>query len=629
MTIIALQKTTFLFFLFLFLTQYSGFAQLPQCNLVYLDQYFSQSGVITSTEKIYNYNPAQPVSAANPALNTIQLPSTTALGLTVSEVLASGNTTLTFYTVINDYYWYYNPVTAAWVNTYHTTGSSGTAINIASGGGFIYNLSGSDGKVYVYNGTSNGSLLVTISDFIDEGPWDLIADCAGNFYILNVTGVNYPPFLRKYSSNGTLLHSWTINNPNNYFLGNGYGLTAGFGIIGATIYVDNLDLSGTKYIVSGTINTNTIDFTGPPVALPYPSDDYPGDFGSCASSVPAVPQITITASATTITSGTVVTFTAAVNSGGNQPLYQWYVNGVPVNGATEAAYTYAPNPNDVITCQLTSNLPCASIPNATSNAITITVEGCPSPTLSYDHTLFCKSNFTTVPLFSPGGGTFSASTAGLDLNSNDGSINIGSSNLGTYVITYTIPANTKCPALSIRDTITISVTPDVHIDIDEAPLCENEIITLRTQEAQGNAYQWSPKEYFPSGDSSATVTVKVVAPGTIYLNVVNANGCNAGDSIELKPEHCCYVMIPSAFSPNGDGLNDVFKINSNTIQELKQFSVYNRWGERVFSTINQSSGWDGSYKNKPADPGVYFYYLDYNCSNGMKFIKKGDVTLIR
>lgn len=605
------------------------FAQLPQCTLIYLDQY-SVTGLL-STGNIYNYNPALPSSPTNPSLNTIHTLGQNTFGLTVSEILGTGNPTLTFYTVTDDQYWYYNPATSSWVNTNHSTGSQGTAYNIASGGGYIYNLSGMDGNVYVYDGTGNGSFLINIPDFIGEGPFDLIADCAGNFYVLNVTRVNAPPYLRKYSHTGALLNSWSINNPNNYFLGNGSGMTAGFGIIGNNIYVDNINASGTKTIISGTINTTTVDFTNPsaPATIPFSADAYAGDFGSCASSIPVSPQITITASATTVISGTLVTFNSTINAGGPHPQYQWYVNGAVVSGATNSTYTYAPAPNDVVTCQLASDLPCIATPTAISNAITIEIEGCPPIKLDYINTVYCQSNGTAIPVFSPSGGTFTVNPASLNVNSNTGTIDLSTADLGTYIITYSVPAIPECPAQSIKDTIKIAESPSVYINVKDKISCINQQVVLSATEEPGYSYKWSPSEYFPSGDNTASVTARIVESGTIYVIMTNGAGCSATDSLTLDPKTCCNVMVPSAFSPNNDGNNDIFKINAGTTQKINQFSIYNRFGQRIFFTTNQDIGWDGTYKSGFADQGVYYYYLSYTCSNGELFIKKGDVTLIR
>jgi gliding motility-associated-like protein len=72
----------------------------------------------------------------------------------------------------------------------------------------------------------------------------------------------------------------------------------------------------------------------------------------------------------------------------------------------------------------------------------------------------------------------------------------------------------------------------------------------------------------------------------------------------------------------------VLYVRSNFITKI-YFAVYNRWGELVFETTDLSKGWDGMYKGMKVDPGVFGYYLRYDCTNDLKGFKKGNVTLIR
>ena len=89
------------------------------------------------------------------------------------------------------------------------------------------------------------------------------------------------------------------------------------------------------------------------------------------------------------------------------------------------------------------------------------------------------------------------------------------------------------------------------------------------------------------------------------------------------------VIIPSVFSPNGDGRNDKFRVKpSHDGVRVIDLSVYNRWGERVFKTNQISEGWDGSYKGKPADIDTYFYLITYEIGK-KRYTIKGDITLVR
>ena len=88
------------------------------------------------------------------------------------------------------------------------------------------------------------------------------------------------------------------------------------------------------------------------------------------------------------------------------------------------------------------------------------------------------------------------------------------------------------------------------------------------------------------------------------------------------------VFIPTGFTPNGDGVNDIFRVRANNILDM-YLAVYNRWGEKIFESEKQNYGWDGTYKGKQMDADVFAYYLRVKCFDGQDFFKKGNVTLIR
>ena len=89
------------------------------------------------------------------------------------------------------------------------------------------------------------------------------------------------------------------------------------------------------------------------------------------------------------------------------------------------------------------------------------------------------------------------------------------------------------------------------------------------------------------------------------------------------------LMIPNAFSPNGDGKNDVFKVLNFTNQTLLEFKVFNRWGTFVFESEDAKKGWDGNYKGKTQPIGVYGYIIRIAYPEGVVETYKGTVTLIR
>lgn len=119
---------------------------------------------------------------------------------------------------------------------------------------------------------------------------------------------------------------------------------------------------------------------------------------------------------------------------------------------------------------------------------------------------------------------------------------------------------------------------------------------------------------------------------TYYLTVTNDVGCVKTDSITIwvRTSLCGEpnIFIPNAFTPDGDGVNDILFVRGDNLNEV-YLVIYDRWGELVFETNNQSVGWDGYFRGELLNPDVYGYYLECTCGDGETFFKKGNITLIR
>jgi len=88
-------------------------------------------------------------------------------------------------------------------------------------------------------------------------------------------------------------------------------------------------------------------------------------------------------------------------------------------------------------------------------------------------------------------------------------------------------------------------------------------------------------------------------------------------------------LLPNAFSPNEDSVNDSFKPLNNNLSDM-ELTVYNRWGQQVFASSNPDTGWDGTYKSVEQELGVYLYYIEYSFEGDTQVLtQKGNVTLIR
>lgn len=146
----------------------------------------------------------------------------------------------------------------------------------------------------------------------------------------------------------------------------------------------------------------------------------------------------------------------------------------------------------------------------------------------------------------------------------------------------------------------------------------------------GYTYVWTPSASLDNPNSQNPVATP--SETTIYTVTVSNGGCSLTDTVMVRIlEFICgdpNIYIPNAFTPNGDGENDLLFVRGNNITELL-FRVFDRWGEKVFETTNQNIGWDGTFNGRDCDPAVFVWYVEALCEGGDKFFKKGNVTIIR
>lgn len=186
----------------------------------------------------------------------------------------------------------------------------------------------------------------------------------------------------------------------------------------------------------------------------------------------------------------------------------------------------------------------------------------------------------------------------------------------------------------LQDGCTFSDTAEiVVIDIrqdlgDDIALCAGDPVNvlLKAHVPAGATVLWSTGAGSPQ--------LQVADTGTFYVTV-SYPPCSGSDTVKVSREVCdCDMGLPNAFSPNGDGLNDIFLpvIPSDCdLVRHYEMSVYNRYGERIFTSQNIGKGWDGRYSNgDPADAGTYFYNIYFTGgTRGKEKHRKGDITLVR
>ena len=161
-------------------------------------------------------------------------------------------------------------------------------------------------------------------------------------------------------------------------------------------------------------------------------------------------------------------------------------------------------------------------------------------------------------------------------------------------------------------------------------ICRDNSVVLGSTSVTGCKYKWTPVSCL-NNDTIAQPVANPQVTTTYYLTLTDPFYKITTDSVIVIVNNDCYnssVYIPNIFSPNSDGNNDVLYVRSEHIKELN-FSVFNRWGEKVFESQNKNEGWDGNYKGKPCSPDVYVYHATIVFDDGTETSRKGNVTLVR
>jgi gliding motility-associated-like protein len=194
-------------------------------------------------------------------------------------------------------------------------------------------------------------------------------------------------------------------------------------------------------------------------------------------------------------------------------------------------------------------------------------------------------------------------------------------------IDYTITVTDSCN-LSVADTITVVVQPPVKA------FAGNDTIAVTGQPHQLSAtgginYAWQPATIL--NNSFIANPLATIYTDSILFTVIvkDAAGCTGYDTVKIKSYKGVTYYVPNAFSPNGDGKNDVFRPLPVGIASTDYFRIFNRYGEIIFETTQITSGWNGTYKGKLQQPGNYIWMLKGRGQNGKLIEMKGNVVLVR
>ncbi len=193
----------------------------------------------------------------------------------------------------------------------------------------------------------------------------------------------------------------------------------------------------------------------------------------------------------------------------------------------------------------------------------------------------------------------------------------------TYTVVFLNPDNCYD---TLQQKIHVYAPPNVAIVNSDTTIKYGQSVMLMVN--GGNQYTWTPvgslsDPNIPNPIASPTQSTTYIVYG------LDGHHCRSIDSVRINVDFRDNLLIPTGFTPNGDGRNDYFKVVNVTFQKLQEFRVFNRWGQEVFNTTDPTRGWDGKWKGVDQDMGTYKYLIRVAYPDGYTETYKGDVTLIR
>jgi gliding motility-associated-like protein len=479
-------------------------------------------------------------------------------------------------------------------STFCQSGTNPIPTTATAGGVF----SSSAGLVFVSTSTGEinlaGSTLGTYTiTYTTPGP------CASSSSA-NITITTVP--VATFSYTGTP-YCQNAANPSPTFSGGGsagtFTSSAGLVFVSAATGVVNLAAS-----TPGTYTvTNTIAASG----------GCPAATATSTITITAVPTVTVNSA--TICSGQTATLTAS-----GATTYTWSI------GATSTGVnTATASPAGTTTYTVTG-----TTSGCSSTAVSVvTVNTCNVPVANFtaNNTIFCTTpacvNFTDLSTNTPTSWSWSFPGASTTSSTAQNPTNICYNANGSYSVTLIATNANGSDTLTQTNYITVGAPVSVTISGNTViDACEK---TTLTASPGDGTYVWGPNNNL---DCTTCVSVTADPPSTqdYYVTYTSPGGCTDSDTITVTVQNISTYFMPTGFSPNGDGINDVLYVHGRGIDFIN-LKIYDRVGEKVFESTSLDHGWDGKLHGLPMNDNEFVYKLEVTFCNGDVKKEHGAITL--
>jgi len=324
----------------------------------------------------------------------------------------------------------------------------------------------------------------------------------------------------------------------------------------------------------------------------------------------------------------VATFTNISSDHTGTPTYQWWFGdstGVSYTGTTPPPHTFPDTGTYVVTLVITDTAACKSPDTVTHTISFYNIQV--TAKFSIPDSICLGTTFT--PVATMDNVTSTTWTFGNGQSSTSGLPSYKYDSIGTYTVTLIAQNVGACNGGdTLSQSITVLPVPVANFSYTPVTAVPNTPTTFTNLSYDATRYAWDFGDNTTSAETNPVHQYNKTGTYKACLTAYNTASCPSVLCKQILSDVQPLIGLPSAFSPNGDGTNEILYVRGAAIQTL-DLKIFNRWGQLVFETTSKDIGWDGTFNGQPQPIDAYAYVLNVTFIDGSTKMMKGNVTLLR
>lgn len=346
------------------------------------------------------------------------------------------------------------------------------------------------------------------------------------------------------------------------------------------------------------------------------------------------PSIAVTTASETICTASMASFSAKADDIDSNAVYTWKINGNTVGTNSNFYATNALKDGDQVSCTVSVDSAACRLQVADTVTMKVLAEKAPSVVANASANIICEGSpvtFTATTLNEGQGASYQWMINGVKTGGSSKTLVTKELKPGDSVWLVVTTKSNCVPNNQLQsNSIAMQVKPSPHITMisKDTSVMTGSVVQLRAVTIDNpTMFSWKPEALLTSPQSFTTFSKPLTTGEYNFLfEATGSNGCVTTKGVTIRVLQTLYM--PNSFTPNGDGINDLFRVPPGSAFHLEEFSIFDRWGDRVFITRDITKGWDGKYKNEML-PGTYVYVITGKDPDRKDVVIKGTVALIR